>query len=371
MEYEDESVVLFYPYIPSVAADFVSQTLNSRWIGQGPQVDIFEQEFKNLFQCKEVVSVNSGTSALHLAYILAGVSAGDEVICPLFTCSATNIPLLHMGARPVFVDVDPTTMNIDVEDLKRRITDRCKAIVTVDFGGLPCDYSEIQEIATDMGIPVIQDAAHSLGSSYMGKVTGTFSDITVFSFQAIKHITTGDGGMLTFRDSKYSERAKRLRWFGIDRTKKSGGVWENDILEAGFKYHMNDIAASIGIASLKDFHKIKLHRNRLNDIYFEELSQVSGVYSAGRDSLSDRTHASWIHTIIVEERDSLRNKLLENGIETGPVHYRNDRYTIFRDSQSYFPGMDKVENSYLALPIHMKVSEEDVLRITSLIREGW
>ena len=172
------------------------------------------------------MSTGSGTDALHLAYILAGIKKNDEVITPVFTCTATNIPLLYIGAKIKFVDADPNTMNICIKDLKKKITKKTKAIICVHYGGIPCDMDEIKKIAKKNKIKVIEDAAQALGGKYNKQNIGTISDFTTFSFQAIKHITTGDGGMLCIKDKKLIEKAKRIRWFGIDRKKKQLGIWK-------------------------------------------------------------------------------------------------------------------------------------------------
>src|SRR5262249_36914303 len=162
-----------------------------------------------------------------LAYILADLKSEDEVIVPIFTCTATNIPLLYLGAKVVFADVQPGTLNMDPADVVRRLTPRTRAIVCVHYGGLPCDMAELQKIADEHGLKLIEDAAHAIGATYRGRSIGSISDFTMFSFQAIKNITTGDGGMLILNDEVLAARARRIRWFGIDRKAKQGGNWEN------------------------------------------------------------------------------------------------------------------------------------------------
>jgi len=306
-----------------------------------------------------------------LAYILAGIQEGDEVISPLFTCTATNTPFLYMGARIRFADVQQDTLNIDPEHVRELVNEKTKAIVCVHYGGLPCDMDELQSIADEWGIPIIEDAAHALGATYKGEAIGNISDYTMFSFQAIKHITTGDGGMLLIKEMDQLEKARRIRWFGIDRSAKQGGIWENDIVEVGYKYQMTDIAASLGIAALEEFDEMLAHRKKLLSIYEEKLSSVSGIKVVGSGK-NDRTHAAWLCTILVENRYDLQRKLAENNIESNQVHYRNDRYTIFKDfwHDCEFPAMDSVEDDYLVLPIHHKVSEDDVFRICNLVRKG-
>jgi dTDP-4-amino-4,6-dideoxygalactose transaminase len=371
MEEGTGRVVLFTPHVPKKAAEYVSEVLSTRWIGQGPRVEEFESKFSTLF-CggNEGVAVGSGTDALHLAYLLAGIKAGDEVAVPVFTCTATNIPLLYIGAKLKFVDVDPNTMNVSIDHLKKVVTSDTKAIVVVHYGGLPCDMDEILDLAEKFGIPVIEDAAHAVGATYKGKTIGEISDYTMFSFQAIKHITTADGGLLTFRDPNQIELAKRLRWFGIDRASKQLGVWENDIREIGYKYQMTDIGAAMGLAALEEVDEIISHRKQLLARYELLLDPNPGVDVIAH-TRNDREHAAWLCTISVERRRDLQQKLLDNDIESNQVHYRNDRYSIFSNFRTSLPNMDMMEERYLCLPLHTKMSLQDVDRICAVINSGW
>lgn len=367
----DEGIVLFHPHMPKSAIERVSTTLQTRWIGHGPRVEEFESRFKFNFDLSGAsLAVGSGTDALHLAYLLAGIKRDDEVLTPLFTCTATNIPLLYIGAKPVFVDVDKTTLNICVKDIKRKITPKTKAIICVHYGGLPCDMDEIHAIAQEFNIPVIEDAAHALGAKYNGKYIGEISEFTMFSFQAIKHLTTGDGGMLVFQNQDLLRKAQRLRWFGIDRSDKQKGIWENDIKEVGYKYQMTDIGASLGLAALDEFSETLAHRQRLYAAYCSRIKNIKRLQIVG-DSDSRKEHAAWLFTVLVDERRSeLQLKLRAHGIESGQTHYRNDRYSIFGDAGEY-PVMDEIDDKYLVLPLHTKMNLDDVDRICDVLESGW
>lgn len=371
MEASGNNIVLFYPHVPVSAIEEVSDTLRSRWIGQGPKVELFERQFSQRF-CGGLpnVAVGSGTDALHLAYILAGIGPGDEVIAPVFTCTATNIPLLYLGAKIRFADVQPGTLNIDPDHVRRLVTRKTKAIVCVHYGGLPCDMDELHEIAKEHNIPVIEDAAHAVGAEYKGRSIGEISEFTMFSFQAIKHITTGDGGMLAIKDRTLDAKARRVRWFGIDRSAKQMGIWENDIKEIGYKYQMTDIGAAIGLASLKEFDKALSLRKQLLEAYRVGLHGIKDVSFIGGD-YKDRVHAAWLCTVLVERRKALQEKLLSHQIESNQVHYRNDRYSVFGGRQSGLPEMDAIENKYLVLPLHTRMTVEDVKKICSVIQQGW
>ena len=366
---DKKGTVLFYPYIPKKSLKILKKTLSTRWIGQGPMVDKFEKKFSDIFLGgKECVSTGSGTDALHLAYLLAGIKKNDEVITPVFTCTATNIPLLYIGAKIKFADVDPKTMNICIASLKKLISKKTKAIVCVHYGGIPCDMSEIRKLAKKYKVKVIEDAAQALGAEYNNKKIGDISDFTTFSFQAIKHITTGDGGMLCIKDSKLVDVAKRMRWFGIDRKKKQLGVWENDVKEIGYKYQLTDLGASIGYQGLLDFKKILSHRIKINDIYLKNLSKNPNIICI-HDHDRKKKPAAWLFTILTKKKDYLQKKLREKNIETNQVHFRNDKYSIFKKfiKNQKFKNMDKIEDQYLVLPIHTKVSAKDAEYICKLI----
>jgi perosamine synthetase len=371
MEVKENNIVLFHPHISQLARDYVDDTLNTRWIGQGPKVDLFEKNFSTKFaNGNAALSCGSGTDALHLSYLLAGLKAGDEVVVPLFTCTATNIPFLYMGVKIIFADIQPGTLNIDPKHVKELVNSKTKAIVCVHYGGLPCDMDELRKIATEWNIPIIEDAAHAVGASYKGTPIGSLSEFTMFSFQAIKHITTGDGGMVTFKDDgKLLEKGKRLRWFGIDRSAKQKGIWENDITEVGYKYQMNDISAAMGLAALEEFDQVLALRKTLFDKYEELLTGINGIQFIG-GGYSDRIHAAWLCTVIAENRENLQHKLREQNIESSQVHYRNDRYSIFGGRGEY-PNMDAIEDKYLVLPLHTKMNLSDVEKVCYTIKQGW
>jgi perosamine synthetase len=373
MQAESENIVLFYPHVSEKAKKSVMETLDSRWIGQGPKVKLFEENFSKKFGSNSpAIAVGSGTDALHLSYMLAGLKPGDEVIAPVFTCTATNIPFLYMGVKIKFADIDVDTMNIDTNHLRQLMTSKVKAIVCVHYGGLPCDMDELKCIADEWGIPIIEDAAHAVGAKYKGVDIGSISDFTMFSFQAIKHITTGDGGMVVIKDKELVDKAERLRWFGIDRKAKQAGIWENDITEIGYKYQMTDIAAAMGIVSLAEFDEQSKLRKTLFRTYSEELANCDRLRVVG-NGFTDREHAAWLFTVIVEDRYKLQEKLRDNKIESNQVHFRNDRYSIFKEftDGKKFPNMDKVEDDYLVLPLHTKMTVKDVRKVCSVIKSGW
>jgi perosamine synthetase len=368
---ENEGIVLFYPNIPRTAIEEVTKVLQGRWIGQGPRVAQFEKEFAEKFAGNgAALAVGSGTDSLHLAYILAGLKEGDEVITPVFTCTATTIPFLYMGVKFRFADVDPQTLNISVQHVRELVNERTKAIVCVHYGGLPCDMDELHAIAREYNIPVIEDAAHALGATYKGKKIGEISQFTMYSFQAIKHITTGDGGMLVVKDKSLTVKGERIRWFGIDRSNKQKGIWENDIHEVGYKYQMTDISAAMGLAALHEFDQTLAYRQKLFEAYKKGLRNVSGIKLIGIDA-TDRTHAAWLCTAIVENRIEFMKYLRDHKIESGQIHYRNDRYSVLGGRRDDLPNMDAVEDKYIVLPLNTHLTEANVEFVCDVIKKGW
>lgn len=229
---------------------------------------------------------------------------------------------------------------------------------------------EIYQIAQKYNLPVIEDAAHAVGASYKNRSIGEISDFTMFSFQAIKHITTGDGGYLAFKNPDNLEKARRLRWFGIDRNAKTKGIWDNDVTEVGYKYQMTDISAAMGLAALDEWDETFTIRQNLFKRYLSNLKTVSDISVVG-DGLTDRVHGAWLMTIMLDEPELLQKKLLSHKIESNQVHFRNDRYSIFGQRRTDLPIMDKVESRYLVLPLHTHMKLEDVDRLSEVIKSGW
>jgi len=347
-----KTVRLFKPYISWGAVWNTVKVLRSGQLAEGPQVKAFEKEFGEKFSLKNIATVNSGTAALELAYELAGINEGDEVITPVLTCTATNLPLVHRKATIVFADT-AEDLNIDVEDVKRKITPRTKAIVFVHFGGNNRGLRELLQLAAEKHIILIEDAAQAVGSAYWGK-----ADFTCVSLQAIKSLTSGDGGIIICKDDELDKKARRLRWFGYDRDLKQK-MGDTDLVEAGYKYHMNDISAAIGRGNLKVMDKIIAHQKALIQAYEE-----GGI-----------TAHPWFACMLAERRDELRAYLKERGIDTGVYHYRNDKYSVFGATRyeatvpGRYPTMDRIESKYLLLPLNMHVTVGDVHRITAVIKE--
>lgn len=354
--------------MPKTVAKPLLATLYSGYIGQGKKVDEFETKLANYIGNPNAVTVNSATSGLHLAMHLAGIKPGDEVITTPLTCTATNWPILAAGGTIVWADINPKNANIDPEDIRRKISKKTKAIIIVDWAGMPTDIDSIRKFSKN--IPIIEDAAHGFGSIYKGKKVGSKADFTVFSFQAIKHITTIDGGVLFTKSASLYEKAKLIRWYGIDRTKKGReSRIEQDIQNWGYKFHMNDVAATIGIEQMKFIEKI-LKKHRGNAQYYNEnLKNVSGVQLL--EPTPDSISSNWIYTMKVKNRDAFQEKMAKKGIMTSQVHRRNDTHPVVKKFKKKLPNLDKFEKEMISIPVGWWLSEKEKEYIVKTIKGGW
>lgn len=362
-----------YCHVSPKAIDLVAETLRSTWLNEGPRVREFEQALEAELGLKNVVTVNSDTSAMHLSLVMAGIGPWDEVILAPQTFIATGMVILMTGATPVFVDVDPSTGNIDPESVREHVTERTKAIMPVHWSGYPCDMSEISEIAKEHNLTVIEDAAHAIGATYQGKPIGTISRFTCFSFQSTKHVACGEGGAIVCRDEEDAELARRLRWFGVSRDEKYGWtLGERDAVSdrLGFKYHMNDITASIGLANLEGF-RARLRQRQERGAFFRESLENMAPDLYLTDSQSDRTHSYWFFIVLVKERDAFVKNLARAGFPASVVHRRIDRHPVFRGVTPELIGQEFFEAHQIALPLHEGMTDDDCVNLMKFIREGW
>lgn len=336
---------LFKPYVSPEAIKGVQRVFKSGQLAEGVEVKLFEKELEKVLHKKHIVTVNSGTSALELAYELADIKKGDEIIVPVLTCTATNLPLVRRGAKIIFADIG-TDLNINLLDVANKITEKTKAIVFVHFGGNHHNLNSLAKMCKAWNITLIEDAAQAIGSDYWG--VGNF---TCVSLQAIKTINSGDGGLLICKDKVSYETARKLRWFGYDREKKQkeGDI---DLDLAGYKYHMNNISAAIGRANLKHLPKLMKHQAKLRKIY-----QSYGLFAY-----------TWLAGGITNQYQLLKNTMAMNGIEIGQHHYRNDKYTIFGGVKK-LPIMDSLEGKYFFVPFHHGVTEKQAHKIGKIYKK--
>jgi dTDP-4-amino-4,6-dideoxygalactose transaminase len=378
---------LFWPTIPDQKKLFaeLADTLQTRWIGQGPKVTKFEDEFAAKFNAGWAVATSSCTAALHLAYRLAHIEPGDKVISSVLTCTAANHALLLQGAEILFCDIDPETLNPSPRHARLLCKQHeVRAIVPVHLGGQPCDIVGFSDLVTEYEVPVIYDAAQALGAQYHGESIDAPLNCgfaTTHSFQAIKHITTGDGGMICVPPWRKdgAERAKKLRWFAIDREareKKYGWKpWANraitvDQTELGYKYQMTDLDACWGLVGLQEVDANIEYRRQLAQTYRSQLLGFDGLTPLKEP---DNTVCSYsLFGCLVERRDDFCEALEAKGVETNVVQLRNDIYSVFGGKRlDNLEVMNEMEDKYIYLPMNTKLHQDDVAAICQLVKEGW
>lgn len=362
----------FNTYVHPSASNEVSKVLQSTFLSEGAVVKEFETKLQNDLGLNNVVTLNSGTSALHLALELAGVKEGDEVILPAQTFIASGLAVLYLKAIPVFADINYSDGNINVIDIEKKITSKTKAIMPVHWGGYPCDLDEINALAIKHNLKVIEDAAHALGATYKNTAIGNLSDFTCFSFQAIKHLTTGDGGAITIKNQSDYTSAIVKRWFGIDRSNALAselGERKYNVSEIGYKYHLNNYAAALGIANAAGYYERLDSRRSIANFYREELSKVSGIKLWNYNS--DRESAYWLFGFHVEKRLDFIRALKERGVPTSVVHQGINNNSVFGNTNYNLEVQEKFNDTQIHLPIHDAITKNVAEYIVDTIKKGW
>lgn len=353
----------------------VSEAIRSGWLTTGPKVARLEAGIGRYVGARHAVAVNSCTAAMHLALAAVGVGRGDEVITSPYTFAATGEVILYQGAKPVLVDIDPRTLNIDPQAMERAITRRTRAIVPVHMAGLPCDMKSILSIARRKGIPVIEDAAHALGAAIGGRRIGSMGDLTCFSFYATKNLTTGEGGMVTMNDPGIARRVRRLSLHGLSRDAwkryTRGGSWRYDIVEMGFKYNMTDVAAGLGLAQLRKFSDMQRQRRRLASRYSRLLSR-SDAFDLPFEQRGF-THAWHLYILRLRQgawrigRDQLIEALRARGIGTSvhfiPLHRHSLYRTILGHRRGAFPHTERESSRAVSLPLYPGLTDQAQNRV--------
>ena len=349
----------------------VKEAFDYGYFGLAYKVNQFEEEVKKYLKTdRNVVAVVNGTSALRLALDSCGITKGDEVILPSFTFVATAQAVLECGATPVFAEINKDTFLIDVEDVKSKITKKTKAIIPVHYAGAVCDMNELMSIKEKLGVRIIEDAAHAFGSSYAGKKVGSFGDITCFSFDSIKPMTCGEGGAIVANENELGEIMKVKRLLGIDRkamhtTDWKKRSWTYDVAVPGYRYHMSNINAAIGLAQIKKLDKFIEIRRHIAKMYNDLLSNVDEIELP----VSDYSQmASFMYVIKVPKyRDELKTYLMNNDIETGISYIPCHSFSLFKNQKCNLPVTDEVYKEILCLPIHTKLSDSDIENVSKHI----
>ncbi len=349
--------------------DAVCSVLRSDYITQGPKIPEFEQAVSAYVGAKYGVAVSSGTAALHSAMYVLGIKPGDEVIVPPITFAATANCVCFMGATPVFADVKPDTLLIDPEQVERNITPKTKAIIGVDYAGHPCDWDALRDIADRHGLTLVADGCHALGAEYKGRKVGTLADMTVFSFHPVKHITTGEGGMVVTNHPEYVEKVRCFRTHGITtdaRQREKNGAWFYEMVDLGYNYRITDIQCALGIRQLKYQPEWLLKRReiaRRYDAFFQEngLARPLAVHP-------DVNHAFHLYVIRIADRDSVFTELRQKGIGVNvhyiPVHLHPYYQKRFGYGKGLCPISEQAASNIMSIPMFPDLENDEMLVVT-------
>jgi len=374
----------FIPFhVPEIGEDeirSVVETLQSGWLTTGAKVKRFEEDFAKFVGCEHAVAVNSGTAALHLALDAIGVREGDEVIVPTMTFTATAEVVLYFKAKPVLVDCEADTFNIDPLDVERKITPRTKAIIPVHIAGQSCNMDRVMEIARRHNLKLIEDAAHALPARFNGKMIGTVGDVTCFSFYVTKPIATGEGGMAVTDNPEWAEQMRVMSLHGISKDAwnrySSEGSWYYEVIRPGYKYNMTDIAAAIGLEQLKKCDRFWEQRARIAAAYSDGFAAVPEIQ---RPVCAAYSQHAWHLYVIQLETERLRinraefiTALKDQGIGTSvhfiPLHL----HPYYRDTFGYkpddFPNATAAYDRIISLPIYPKMTSGDISRVIDAVR---
>lgn len=343
----------------------LEKTLYGGMLAEGEQVYEFEQRFADHFDLNNVLGFNSGTGALHVALLSCDVQPGDQVITTSMTAEPTNTTILQVGAVPVFADVDPNTGNLDPISVEAAITERTRAILVVHYAGYPARLKDLRDIADRNGIALIEDCAHALGARHGGASVGMIGDAAIFSFQAIKHMTTIDGGALVLRDPSRVRAARKLRWFGLEK-----GVprTEVDIEQAGYKYNMSNVTATIGLKQLDSIdHTIARHIS--NGRFFDsELSGISGLSVV--PSEQGIVSSYWLYTLLADDSDAVEKCLADVGVLASKLHRPNHLHSVFAPYRRDMPGLEDFYRRLVHIPCGWWVTDEDREKIVAALQKG-
>ena len=354
----------------------VTETIRSRWISTGPKCEELENLFVEMWSVKYALSMSNCTNALHLACILCNIKAGDEVLCPSFTFAASVNCIRYVGATPVFCDIAGfDDLNIDPDDIERKITPKTKAIVVVHMAGFSADMDKIMSIAKKHDLKVIEDACHGPLSEYKGNKLGTIGDIGCFSFFSNKNISTGEGGMMITNNEAIAKRARLLRSHDMTTMsyqRASGHATSYDIMDLGYNFRLDDIRASIAVEQLKKLKKDLEQRTEVRKLYVELLTKINDVivpFVENKEFVSNYIMPIVLKDSTKEKRDKVRNALHEKGIQTS-VHYPAiHRFSIYKDYKVDLPITEYVTDNEITLPMYASLSKNEITYITETLKE--
>lgn len=359
----------------------VSQSLRSGWVGTGPKVKRFEEMFKTLKHCRHAMAVSSCTAALHLSLLVLEIKPGDEVITTPLTFAATANCIVHAGARPVFADVELKTMNIDPNEVEKKINGKTKAMIPVHFAGRPCEMDALMDLARTFDIRVIEDAAHAIESTYKGKPIGTFGDLGCFSFYVTKNMTTVEGGMVVTDQDELARQIKSLALHGLTQDAwqrfSDEGFKHYQVVCAGFKYNMTDIQASIGIHQLKKLEARARRRKEIWETYHHSFKDLPLILPS--PTPPDQRHAFHLYTPLLElehvrcTRDEFLQALHKENIGAGIHYVALHLHPFYQKTFGYrageFPNAEFISHRTFSLPFSAKLTHQDVEDVVQAVKK--
>jgi perosamine synthetase len=357
------------PFLGPEELAAVGQVFDSRWLGMGAATATFESKLRDLLGAKHVLAVNTGTSALHLAVAALSLAPGAEIIVPSLTFIATAQAILAAGAHPVFCEVEPDTLNLDLEDALRRVTSHTAALMPVHFGGLPCNMDPILAAARERDLWVVEDAAHAFGSRYKGRLVGTLGAITCFSFDPIKNITCGEGGAVVTDNDDLAIRIIPQRLLGIDNDtwsrQKHQRNWSYNVVARGFRYHLSNINAAIGLQQLPRMEAFQKRKQAIVQRYDAALCEQKGLCLVKHDP--DMFPFFYVVRVLNGRRDELKTHLQEKGIGTGIHYIPNHLQPLFAAHPSKLPVTEQLFGEILTLPLYFEMTDDDVAKVIEAI----
>lgn len=358
------------PSVGKEELEGVRKVFETHWLGMGSFVHQFEKMVEAHTGAKYAVAVNTGTTAIHLALAGIGIKPGDEVIVPSLTFVGSVHPILNLGAIPVFCEIQPDTLNIDITDAKKRITRNTKAIVVVHYGGMACDMDEVLKIGRRYGVRIVEDAAHAFGSLYKGKKIGSFGDVACFSFDPIKALTCGEGGCVTTNNARLAEILRRKRLLGISKDTwlryKNKRSWFYEVVTEGYRYHMSNINAAIGLAQFEKFDKFVKKRRAIVKEYDDFFKNVNGVKLLRRDY---RESVPFNYTIkIGNRRDAFITYLQSRGVSININYIPNHIQPFFKKFRANLPVTEKVWKEIVSLPLYYDMQRSEIEKVKNTVK---
>jgi len=359
-------------YIDEKDIESVVNTLKGEYLTTGPKVKEFEDKICKYVNARYGIAVNSATSALDIAVQSLELSEGSEIITTAFTFAATSNSILYNNCKPVFADILRDTYNIDPEDIKRKINEKSKAIICVDYAGHPCELDELKQIAKEHNLILIEDASHSLGAEYKNQKVGSIADITIFSFHPVKPITTGEGGMIVTNNEILANKMRMLRSHGIDKSPEQRDSWEYDMKMLGRNYRITDFQCALGISQLEKLDEFINQRNKLANRYYELLKNTEIKLPVVREHVKTGRHLFTILLKDEKEKEKMYKRLKEKGIGVN-VHYIPIYKFTYYKKLGYNEELKNTEEIYsriLSIPLHVNLTENDIEKIVNVIKEG-